>query len=571
VFDPDTKKMGKRARFALAHGQQVSANLARGGARESLAYQHQLYSFPRQARLGRVWNTAEQHWDTSHDVIRRIGRVTVGGPRSPIRKFRNARYTKPTAREAKIVAHSIDNFLNSFGNLPPIHVVDNVTQLPENLQRRIAINPGNGSSTAGIMNDDDPEDGVYIVMAGLIDSTDRLIREGKMKPEMREAWLAHRARTVALHELVGHWGIRAVMGSDARLEAWMERILIDHEPEVVATAIRRGLMIADPNGKQYMGRDGKPLTDEAGNTKFLWPDHNSRMTAPQEYLAEIAQKKILKLEVSIHERGLLKSIVGAIKSFLIERGFGRFVTVTDDDIEHLIWKSKQFIDSGRAHVYHKGWDGSRRGLMTRDADLFTSAFVNAVESGRRVPSPAEKQQLRAAGIALAPDGMVDLFPKEGLTRAGYQNAIAYMLKNGLASEAEINFMDLEGFVEIVTPWMIWTAGEGKSLPRHAQELGYKMQGFNLFPEDQQDLGKMIKHRDELRAIKKRLESPLTDESYEALIEFHLIDTMPDAPTPQQAAEQLGWQLEGLEAQIGTRFGTGWGSSSPSRARMPTGR
>ncbi len=182
----------------------------------------------------------------------------------------------------------------SWRNAPNISVVQSIDNLPDNLKEEI-----HSIGAEGLVRGAFDEGKVYLVADNL-----RTVGE---------------ATEILMHETVGHYGIRGLVGN--RLNIVLAQVAHAADKEMLQE-------IAD--------RYGYDLTD-----------HEDRLAATEEYLAHMAQNP------DLHPT-LLARAVAVVKNWL--RAMGIDLKWTDADIQHLIASARGFVERGkRASVF----DGSR--------------------------------------------------------------------------------------------------------------------------------------------------------------------------------------------------------------------
>lgn len=462
VGDPDVRDQRRSARFSALYGWQVSARYARGG----LTYSKQFNAMPRQAMLGRKWDNDQDRWITPADIERRTAPQSHGYALHPYPvhpKLRAVKYPKPSAKEMEQITRGVNDFLRTIGaDNRMVRLRNDPTQIPQHLQLKIVKHAGDGRGVAGMFDEENPGNGIWL-FAGQIAAMG-----GSMKGGAREAAI----QTIA-HELVGHYGIRALMGSDEALERWMAEIHKSFGPDVERVGRERRFMTmerdsrGDPvmrpvyraDGTPAVGKDGKPLAEPV----FYWLSAEAKRVAAEEWLAERVQahfaygKSLPKPEMSF-----LKRIMSWIRSALIRRGWGEYLTLTEQDVAMLMWQSQRFVTSKRAFDYVTK-RGDRITSFMRDADIFMSALAHQFETATRPTNGDERKQMKKAG--LAPRDEVELFPEEGLTRQAYAAAFERLASQNKISQAEMDFVQPDDVISYLTANSFWEAGVPQSLPR----------------------------------------------------------------------------------------------------------
>ena len=436
IGDPDTKTEGRTARFSTVYGWQVSARYARGGK----AYSKQFNAMPRQGILGRRWNPSTSRWESPRDIERRQEPGIRGYASHPYKihpALKNARYTRPTQAQVDEMAQAVNGFISTMWNRPNIKLRLNPTQIPEHLQQKIVDHAETGRGVAGMFDEEDTRNGIWL-FAGRI--ADMAIERGITVGEAA-------AETVA-HELVGHFGIRGLMGSDAMLVRWTDAMHKSFGPEIeslpVAAKWRRPQLV-----------DGK--------IKMMWISEEAKRVAAEEWLAERIQAAYMYGEtIPAPQLNFLQRIFAFVRARLVSMGAGRFFPILkDQDIALLMARSQDYVRSGRAFQYvTKG--GRHLGAFTKDVDLFVSSTVHHFEIATRRTTSDERKQMKKNGIAPAEE--VPLFPEEGMTRQGYIQAFDKLASEGKISKAEKDWMDVAGTLSWLNADAFINMGVGHALP-----------------------------------------------------------------------------------------------------------
>ncbi len=447
VVDPDVRSSGQTARFSKKYGYQVSARYARGG----LPYSQQWAAFPRQARMGRVWNEARKAWESEADVAQRIRNSIQRSKdgRSIHPTLARAYYPKTSKRDMKAIVDTVRAISRGLGNMPKISIVNDPSFVELHLQNKIVSVAGEARGVAGLWDDDDPQNGAYLFTAAIVD----MARREKISIEQAAA-------ETLIHEMVGHYGVRGLMGGMKQLERFTDVLHRSYGDEIMQVGIARGFASAqrDESGNfvTRKGADGKE------QIVFAYASEEARRVSAEEWLAETIQARyVLGRPMEKPKQNFLRRIISYFRQLLSRSPFARYIRLGDADIANIIWQAHRFVHSGRAFRFVKS-DGQVISNFTKDADIFISAFARQFDIGTRPTTKDERAQMKKAGKE--PVAEVPLFPEEGLTRQGYIQAFQKLLSDNKISKAEFEYMNPEELMELVTPDAMVMWGLENDLP-----------------------------------------------------------------------------------------------------------
>ncbi len=242
---------------------------------------------------------------------------------------------RPRGVQVSELKETIKEILEIYPGSPNVKLAPTEAHLPR--KKLVAIKHAGMEGRVGGMFD--PETGDVYLIAANLDS-------------MKEA------TEVYLHETVGHYGIRSVLG--AEYDAIMDRIYQAFPAKVAAAAKRNGL---DMNKRAQ------------------------RRVAAEEFIAYRSQRVLAGEKLPAREASLLRQLVEALRIAIARLRGAQF---SEAEIQRLIRKSRMFV----------GTPASRSGKMfrSRKAPVMFSGLWKAINLDR-VPdsAPAEryKNELRA--------------------------------------------------------------------------------------------------------------------------------------------------------------------------------
>lgn len=184
---------------------------------------------------------------------------------------------------------------------------------------------------------------------------------------------AQRAQEVLLHETVGHYGIRSVLGTE--LDSYMDQVAADHPAAVDAAARSHGLSTANPGDRRRAAEEALAEMVEAGSTPSV-----------------------------------LDRIVGALRNGLRALGFN--LQLSDQDLRALVGRAYRYVrgapDTGRlADAWERATDPWHRDTKASWAALRhhnpheareAEALVGDALQANLRPDKAYKEQHRARAL-----------------------------------------------------------------------------------------------------------------------------------------------------------------------------
>jgi len=189
-----------------------------------------------------------------------------------------------TALKLQNIRGLVDRVVGNFANAPEIEVIENESQLPDNIRAQAKADKVEGS-IPGVF--DPNSNKVYLVASNLFDPADVF--------------------TTIAHEVTGHFGLRSLLGSGYAAE--MNRIY---------------------NGN----RDVKAKAD----AKMRETPSLNRNTATEEVLADMAER-----DPNAKGPGVLRAVYDALRSF-IRRVFGQ--SVSDKQVQQLVANARRHVIQG---------------------------------------------------------------------------------------------------------------------------------------------------------------------------------------------------------------------------------
>lgn len=419
--DPDTKQMEKSARFSRRYGWQVSARMARGGK----PYKNQAGSWPKQARLGKRWNSKLQTWETAQQDHGSRQKVLIAERRYVTypRLQYNARTINATKQQMGRARLVTQNLLRGYRNLPNVSLANTIADLPDHMQKKLTAHGSTGFGVYGMFDEVNPKNGVWILVGNIADNAAGVTAHGKTFETLV-------AEAVA-HETVGHYGLRGFMGSDQQMGRWMDAITRAFPDKVQQKATSYGL-------GRYSYKD----------RKYYFRSEEARRIAAEEVIAETAQYLIANTPgytLSKDQKNIFDRIVNYIRGWLIDHGFGQYISLTKNDIYNLIQNAQNFANNG------KGWEyriktGQILTPYMRDADIFRNALLTEFNDGMRSTNSQERKQMKQRG--LEPLAEVPMFGD--MTKANLLQTLKKGVSDGRFKQGEIDFTNVDSFIENIT-------------------------------------------------------------------------------------------------------------------------
>jgi N12 class adenine-specific DNA methylase len=226
------------------------------------------------------------------------------------------------------VLQTIGPILQNWKNAPRIEAVQSVKDLPAHLKDYIfSADPYEGAGIDGVF---DPKTGTIFLIADAL-------------PD------AQRAQHVLLHEVVGHYGLRGLLGKD--FKAILDQIGMVRRKDLRPIAARWGYDLNTPEG---------------------------RRGAAEEWLAEIAGRG--------ETNGFIRRTIAAIRDALRKMGFD--LEYSDADLVQLVAKARKYVEQGEAGT------GSGGIKFSRSASAASPARIAALQAkADAMPDSAEKTSL----------------------------------------------------------------------------------------------------------------------------------------------------------------------------------
>jgi len=226
------------------------------------------------------------------------------------------------------VLQTIGPIVQNWKNAPRIETVQSVKDLPSHLKDYIfSADPFEGACIDGVF---DPKTGtIYLIADALTDTT--------------------RAQHVLLHEVVGHYGLRGLLGKN--FKAILDQIGMVRRKDLRPIAARWGYDLNTPEG---------------------------RRGAAEEWLAEIAGRG--------ETNGFIRRTIAAIRDALRKMGFN--LEYSDADLVELVAKARKYVEQGEAGT------GSGGIKFSRAASAASPARIVALQAkADAMPDSAEKTSL----------------------------------------------------------------------------------------------------------------------------------------------------------------------------------
>lgn len=300
-----------------------------------------------------------------------------------------------TEQEFSRATAAISRLSAMFGNLPKVTLVETVDDLPEQIQAQLRAMGGNPFAVRGMFDERDPRNGVFIIGGNV-----RNVMERRASGKLQTADLERGIAESFFHEVVGHYGIRGLLGSQQELDRLMNTIVKSFPSDARHIAAMYGLNPAIPAQRSLIGEE--VLAFKVG-----------------ELLAKQG-------EVTPAQRNVLERAIQWIKERLTAMGFGRFMRMNDKDIQDLIVKMQGFVRYGDSWKFRTR-AGQVQTLAMRDAEIFQSGLSLAIRTATRKLSKRERAEYERAGKTVAEDGTVPLF-EDGMNLNQVVTALQYANK-----------------------------------------------------------------------------------------------------------------------------------------------
>jgi len=306
-----------------------------------------------------------------------------------------------------------------YKNLPTVTLVNTVDDLPSGVLADLRAMGGNPYGVRGMFDEKNPANGVFIVVANNLNVLSRDLKKpvSSIKPSELEGAIIE----TAFHEIVGHYGLRGLVGSQENLDRLAELIVKSFPREATATALRIGANMALPRHRALVGEE-----------TFA-------------YLAgEILAKRIT---LDPKERTLFRRAINWVKTLLRKLKFDRFLKMTDRDMMALIAEAQIFVKSGNKWKFQT-MNGETLTPYMRNMEMFKNGMLKAVQEGTKPLNKNERAALAAKDPAMAGVKEMPLFPETG-TVSAYIAAVEYaMAKLGYVSKTELT---ASGIMEMLRP------------------------------------------------------------------------------------------------------------------------
>jgi len=237
---------------------------------------------------------------------------------------------KPRGVEVSELKETVKQILEIYPGSPNVKIAPTEAHLPH--KNLVAIKHAGMEGRVGGMFD--PETGDVYLIASSLDSLSE-------------------ATEVYLHETVGHYGVRSVLG--AEYDTIMDRIYKAFPEKVKAAAKRNGLDIRKPQ---------------------------QRRVAAEEFIAYRAQRVLAGEKLPAREASLLRQLVEALRIAIARLRGAQF---SEAEIQRLIRKSRMFVGTPASR--------SRGLLRNRKAPVMFSGLWKAINLDR-VPNSAPSDTYR---------------------------------------------------------------------------------------------------------------------------------------------------------------------------------
>lgn len=349
------------------------------------------------------------------------------------------RATKNQMRRARRMAYSMTE---GFRNLPKgfIKLVNTVDDLPRNVQDQLRSMGAGMNSVKGMFDEQNPRNGIYVIVANI-------------KPKKDESgWVFERdVAEVVMHEMVGHYGLRGLLGSQAQLDETMDAIIAAF-PELThriakkygylptlnkhrAAILReRGIKLENSTPAQRASVDREAMT-----RAFKQVDPAAQRISAEELVAHMAGD-ILSKRVTLNkqQKSAWRRLMETIRQWLIDHGYGRFargpLAFKDADLLELIQRSQDFIR------HQNNWSFQRDSgesvspyLFMKDSEIYISRLKQAFTKTRVLTKNERKQR---GGL---PAGTTVPLLKDSMNREQWVKALDNLQKQGEFSAKEVEW------------------------------------------------------------------------------------------------------------------------------------
>ncbi|MEE4204064.1 MAG: hypothetical protein V2I45_10565, partial [Halieaceae bacterium] len=308
---------------------------------------------------------------------------------------------RATSREMAVAQKIVRTLKDGNGNLPNISLVASFDDLPTDIKAEFwSMKHEDGEAIRGFFVDSRPERGVWIVVGSNRNVTSFSGKRLTLEQAIAETYW---------HEVVGHFGIRGLLGGDINLRLHTTAIAASM-PQAVERFSRR------LNGKPYASLD-----------------EDMQQRTVEEFVAYMAGDILAgRTTLNDEQRSIWERFLFWVRSKLASMGYHRFMTgplaFTNRDIQHMIARAEDHVRNGKAWTYQFR-DGRTFGMprLMRDSEILYST-VDDMLSGdyARKLSKADRKQRVAAGKP----PHKPLFEAED-TFAGFSESLTYAKSVGL--------------------------------------------------------------------------------------------------------------------------------------------
>ncbi len=367
VYNPDSGQMESRARFSSSIGHQVTAR-ARG---KGVAYEAQLGKWRGQARLGRRTTTLGNMYEEEvreSESIEYEGILQNAG--QPFFDWIQIERKKRVSEDDMIMAERVVRGLFAGAqNMPQVRLVRNLSELPAYYMEKMAA--AGDHNVRGFFDNHM----VWIDVGSAMDA----VANG-MAPDLASA-----IAETALHEVVGHYGIRGYFGNSVVMEKWSNRFLQAFPERALEIAIRDGL-VPDLNTEAPLV-DQKRQVNQWLKTKATRSDF---LRLGEELMAYAAGQRLVKEgKLNVEQRNVLQRFLDWVRNWLVDRGWARFSDFNDAQLTRIIADAQRFVENESGWSYTEAVGQPRLRTM-RDADIFRSSWTDEMnatrlENGKAVP------------------------------------------------------------------------------------------------------------------------------------------------------------------------------------------
>ena len=402
---------------------------------------------------------------------------------------------RATKKKMRIAELTVRQLFKGQKNLPEITLWASWDDIPTELQEAIIEEGGSPYSTRGWFDHINPARGIHVIVPNAFGVASSRF-SGKNISDTR---LIQRsiAETV-FHEIVGHFGIRGLIGNEKDLRMLMHQ-LVDSMPTTRKEAMYRKLGLASYN--PMTKRSGVPLHPDNDPNRKGWDENTRRNKIQQwesdkqlvgeEYIAYMVGENHEKLtEATPKEKSVIKRIIAWIKEWMVRNDYAKYFNsptnqildkarqnekITDEDVAMLISQAQDFVR------YRSEWEftslgGDTTSLISkglnlmRDGDIFQSGLVTAIEYGKseqliwRTPKRDHVVRKKADGTPnraelkrmkkQMPNGeevteTQSIFPAEA-TLGEYKQSIQIAVDEGYVSKNEVKVQHIIAFLENLT-------------------------------------------------------------------------------------------------------------------------